>query len=186
MKKILLAILVIAFSVTAASASIIVQTQANTMGTGVGLGFSMNVIPVVLDLGVEGSMASSPWSYTDKGTYTDDTTKQKVDYEGTISWKGSRYGVFAKLNLFLITPIIHAGTQQGTISLDGDLRVPGTGTGISEASTLSGSYMSIGIPFYLGPVFAEISAGTQSIYIPHFVDITSVTDVQVAFGLSFF
>jgi hypothetical protein len=186
MKKFLIAIVVVVFSVTVSSASIIIQTQANTMGKGVGVGFSMNVVPVLLDLGIEGSTALSPWSYYDKGSYTDDVTKQKVDYAGSISWKGSRYGVFAKLNLFLITPIIRAGTQQGTISLDGDIRVPGEGFSVDDLSTLSGSYVSLGIPFYLGPVFTEISIGTQSIYIPHFMNVTSVTDVQVAFGLSFF
>jgi hypothetical protein len=185
MKKLICALTVVILLSSVASASIIVQAQANTMGEGVGLGLSMPVVPTFLDLGIEGNAAVSPWSYHDKGSYTDDNTKQKVDYEGTLSWKGSRYGAFAKFNFILITPIIHAGTQQGLATIDGDLRVPGQGTSIGESANIYGSYITLGIPFYLGPLFAEIQAGTQSLYIPHYVNIPSVTDVQLSFGLSF-
>ena len=185
MKKLFIVLVMLSVLASASSASIIVQTQANTMGKGVGLGLSMSVIPMLLDLGIEGNTASSPWEYFDKGSYIDDTTKAKVNYEGWLTLSGARYGVFAKLNLILVTPIIHAGTQKGTIAIDGDLRVPGQGGSYSDNADVYGSYVSIGIPFYIGPVFTEISAGTQSLYVPHFVDVPSVTDVQISFGLSF-
>ncbi len=185
MKKILSALVCSLVLMSAVSASIIVQTQANTMGTGVGVGLSMGLIPMVADIGIEANAAASPIVVQQSGSYEDTVTNKSVDYDGSLSWKGSRYGMFVKFNFPFITPIIHVGTQQGLITLDGDIRVPGQAETMSESGTIAGSYASIGIPFYIGPVFTEISVGTQSLYIPHYLDVGSVTDVQLAFGLSF-
>ncbi|MFC1518039.1 hypothetical protein ACFL5G_05755 [Candidatus Margulisiibacteriota bacterium] len=185
MKKIIIAFLVVLSLASVSSASIIVQTQANLTGTGVGLGLSMPVVPMLLDLGVEVNSASSPWSYSDKGSYTDPNTSQVVNYDGTLSWKGTRYGIFAKFNLAFITPIIRAGAQEATISLDGSVRLLNEGGAITEEEKMYGSYISIGFPFYIGPVFIEPSIGTQSIYVPHYLNVKSFADFQLAIGMSF-
>ncbi|MBU0581268.1 MAG: hypothetical protein KKA19_08830 [Candidatus Margulisbacteria bacterium] len=183
MKKIIVYLILSFLLASASSASIILQTQANTMGPGLGAGFSIPVVPMLLDLGVEYNQATSPWSVNMSGSYTDNNNNYAT-YDGNLKWRGKRYGVFAKLNFVFITPIIHAGTQEADISLDGDIRIPGTSDTINEVSKVYGSYISIGIPFYIGPVFIEPSFGTQSIYIPDYANYKSVPEFQLAFGVS--
>lgn len=184
MKKFLVSLIIILALGSNSFASIIAQTQVNSMGTGVGVGLSGPLIPMLLDFGIEANRAVSPIKVPQEGTYTDEVTNQKVEYEGTLSWQGTRYGVFLKFNLPFISPIIHAGTQEADISLDGDIRIPGQEASISEVSKLYGSYISIGLPFYIGPLFIEPSFGTQSIYVPHFTNIKSITEFQISCGLS--
>ena len=184
MKKFIIASFLILLLAGASSASIRIQTQANTMGMGLGAGLSMPVIPILMDLGVEVTSATNPWSYSAEGSYVDEATKQTVNYDGTLSWQGTRYGIFLKLNLPFISPIIRAGAQQATISVDGDIHAVGISGALDEDATLTGSYVSLGLPFYIGPVYIEPSFGTQSLYIPHYLNEKSIIDFQLAFGLS--
>jgi hypothetical protein len=167
-------------------AAIRLQGQADILGYGVGLGLGTQVIPLLLEVGVEGSTHSLP-PINVKGTH------QSVDYDGDVNIAVNRVGGYAKftipgLNLIPIVgafanPTLHFGTQSGTIGVDGNVRL-GTGVPFDDNRKIDGAYALLGFPSYLAWFFIEPAIGTQHIYVPG-VTSTSFYDVQLAIGASF-
>jgi hypothetical protein len=163
------------------------QGQVSSLGYGAGLGLGMQVIPVLLEVGLEGSTHTWP-VIKSKGEY------QGVPYDGNISLSASRAGGYAKFTIpglslipivgLLAHPTIHAGTQSGVLSAGDAARLPGFGVPFSGNRKIEGSYALLGFPGYLLWFFIEPAIGTQHIYVPGVANI-SYTDVQLAIGASF-
>ena len=87
-------------------------------------------------------------------------------------------------------PIIHAGSLSGKVTpkIDsvGGMPVFGDATGLIDGDvTLSGSYVRLGLPFYLGPLYIEPSAGSQTLTLKGISKAYTIPDAQVAIGFSF-
>jgi hypothetical protein len=183
MKKILLFLCVLSLGFSAVR----LQGQAGVAGYGLGAGFGSQVIPFLLEAGLEGAIYEWPETKSD-GTY------QNVPYDGSLNLNLTRAGAYAKfsipgLNLVPIlglfaNPTIHAGTQNGAVSVDGEARLGGIGVPIEGRVPLQGAYANLGFPSYILWLFIEPSIGTQHVYIPGYLN-QSLLDAQIALGVSF-
>jgi hypothetical protein len=183
MKKILLFLCVLSLGFSAVR----LQGQAGVAGYGLGAGFGLQVIPLLLEAGLEGAVYEWP-EVKSKGTY------QNAPYDGSLKLNLTRAGAYAKfsipgLNLVPVlglfaNPTIHAGTQNGAIGVDGEARLGGVGAPIEGRVPVQGAYASLGFPSYILWLFIEPSIGTQHIYVPGYLN-QSLLDAQIALGVSF-
>lgn len=184
MKKFILLSLVI---MSLGFSAIRLQGQSSVLGYGLGIGLGTQVIPVLLEMGIEGSAHTLP-TFSTKGTY------DGIAYDGELNSSMTRMGGYAKFHIPLINlipilnffayPTIHAGTQSGYINVDGSVRL-GTGEVFADRTQFQGSYALLGFPNYLGPLFIEPSVGTQHLAIPGVLNLESAYDAQIAIGVSF-
>ncbi|MDR2432039.1 MAG: hypothetical protein LBD99_07305 [Candidatus Margulisbacteria bacterium] len=185
MRKITLLFLAL---VSLGSAALRLQGQAGALGYGFGLGLGVQVVPVLLEAGLEGSVHTIS-SIESKGAYSG------TNYDGEAKTSLSRAGGYVKfyipgLNVIPVLgifayPTIHAGTQTGFIEVDGTARLFGSGQAFDGRRAVQGSYALLGFPNYLGPLFIEPALGVQHIFIPGALDLGSVYDAQIALGVSF-
>ncbi|MDR1323185.1 MAG: hypothetical protein LBK68_01985 [Candidatus Margulisbacteria bacterium] len=186
MKKILLCLCVLSLGFSAVR----LQGQASSMGYGPGLGLGIQLIPFLLETGLEGSLHEWP-PVTVKDSY------RGSPIEGTFGLSMTRVGVYAKfsipgLNLipvlgFFANPTIHFGTQHGIVGVDGEAKIPGANTGgapLSGRYSFQGSYGLLGFPNYLLWFFIEPAFGASSIPLP-FVGLRTLYEAQIALGVSF-
>ena len=183
-KAILLMVLVSSFGFSQLKG----QVQISPLGTGIGIGVGKSVIPMLMKVGLEVQTYQSP-TVTDKGTI------DSVSYKGEYVYTGTNLGGYIAfsipaLNLvpivkILANPVIHIGSIQGNISVDGTVSALGQNEIIADTTKVSGSYMRLGLPYYIGPVYLELSAGTQT-YIIDGIGEFNLPDAQLAIGVSFF
>ena len=183
MKKLILLACLFSFSLAAFR----LQAQAGALGYGAGLGLGAQVIPLLLEVGVEGSTHTLP-TITNKGTH------QGARYDGELNISSTRAGAYAKftvpgLNLIPIAgifayPTLHVGTQSGLVAVDGSVRVLDSGAPLADKASLQGNYALLGFPNYFFWFFVEPSIGIQHIYVPGALNIDTV-DAQIALGVSF-
>jgi hypothetical protein len=141
-----------------------------------------------LEVGAEGSLHGLP-QFSSVGSY------EGVPYEGKIGMTMTRFGGFLKFNFpiadmlplvgMFFRPIVHFGTQNGLISVDGSVRPLNNGIPINESIPIRGSYVLVGFPSYLGPLFIEPAVGSQHIFVPGYGNFKNTLDAQLALGLSF-
>ncbi len=175
-------------------AGIRLQGQASTLGTGYGLGLGLNVVPLIMDIGIEGATYQMP-TFSSKGSYTDEGTGANIPYDGNVGLKSTRAGAFVALHLpvanllpfvgFLFNPVLHFGTQHVEMSVDGSVRLLNGGSAIGESLVGEGSYFLVGFPTYLGPFFIEPALGTQHIFVADYCNYKNTPEAQLAIGLSF-
>ncbi|GBR76754.1 hypothetical protein NO2_1252 [Candidatus Termititenax persephonae] len=191
MKKIiiLLCVMSLGFSM------IKIQAQTASIGEGFGLGLGLNVIPLLLEAGIEGS--THVRNYNSTGTYEYDQpggTTVKGETKGTFTTNLHRTGGYLKfsipgLNLIPFVgifayPTLHIGAQEGRIQANGDVRFFGQGEPFDGSLSVRGSYALLGFPSYLAWFYFEPSLGVQHIYIPGKVNL-DIVDAQLALGLNF-
>jgi len=190
MKKI---VLITLLSLSVLSAQIKVQGQVSTLGSGLGVGIGMKVIPIILDVGLEVQTTAIP-SLSEKGT-------KKVDgvptaYDGKFSYSATNIGGYLQLHIpainlipvvnIIANPIIHFGSINGSITVDGIVSALGQDGVIADNTIVQGSYLRLGLPFYIGPIYLEASMGTQKLAIAKVGQFESIPDVQLALGVQFF
>jgi hypothetical protein len=191
MKKYCLILLLILWCSTAFS-ELRLQGQAGLLGTGYGLGLGQQIIPFLLDGGLEGSMYSIA-PFKSVGSYNDDNLGL-VQYSGEIGLTTTRVGGYFKFNFPLLDlvpvigilghPTLHFGTQNGIASVTGEVRPLNNGIPIEAATQIKGSYFSLGFPSYLGPLFIEPSFGSQHIFLPGYGNYKNTIDASLAIGFS--
>lgn len=191
MKKIILAFLLVS---SLSLASVRLQGQASLLGVGYGLGLGMNVVPLVMDIGVEGSQSASP-VINSKGSYRDDGTGLLVPYEGKVKLNTTRVGGFVALHFpgisllpvvgALANPVLHFGTQRINMAVEGEVRLADNGAAVNENIVGQGSYFLLGFPSYLGPLFIEPAFGSQHIYLPEYANYKNSPEIQISAGLAF-
>lgn len=191
MKKILGIVLILC---SVALAGFRAQGQASLLGVGYGVGVGVNVVPLLLDVGVEGAQIASP-VINSKGTYHDDRTGEFLPYEGKVKLNTTRVGGYLALhfpgiNLLpvlgaLANPVLHFGTQRINMAVEGEVRLADNGAAINENIVGQGSYFLLGFPAYLGPLFIEPAFGSQHIFIPQYANYKNSPEVQLSLGLSF-
>lgn len=175
-------------------ATVKLQVQGSTLGTGYGLGLGTNVVPLIMDIGFEGMMYSSP-QINSKGTYKDESTGILVPYEGKIDLKTTRAGGYIALHFpglslvpiigIISNPVLHFGTQHIKINVEGNVRLADNGNAIDENLVGQGSYFLVGFPTYIGPLLIEPAIGSQHIFVDGFANYKNTPEAQLAVGLSF-
>jgi hypothetical protein len=183
MKKIFLFLCVVSLGFSAVR----LQGQAGVAGYGLGAGYGLEVIPLLLEAGVEGAVYAWP-EIKSQGQH------QGVPYDGSLNLNLTRAGVYAKFSIpglslvpvlgLFANPTIHAGAQNGMVSVDGSARLGSFGAPIEGRVPVQGSYASLGFPSYILWLFIEPSIGTQHISIPGYLN-QSLLDAQIALGVSF-
>jgi hypothetical protein len=185
-------IIILIVLVSGALAEIKLQAQAGGQGIGGGLGLGMDVIPLVMKAGVEFQSNQTP-EISQKGT------KDGISYDGSYKLASTSYGGYLAFSFPGVSmipvvgifgnPVIHAGALNGKVTpkIDsvGGMPIFGDTTGLIDGDVnISGSYIRLGLPFYLGPLFLEPSAGSQTIKVQGLSTYT-VPDAQIALGISF-
>jgi len=190
MKKVLILSLII---MSTAFAQVKVQAQVGTLGTGLGLGVGMKVIPVLLDAGLELQTCSMP-GIQDKGKV--DVDGVETAYDGEYTYSGTNIGGYLQFHIpainfipvvnILANPIIHFGSIEGRVAVEGTVSALGQAGVVADDTTVKGSYLRLGLPFYIGPVFIEPSFGSQKLAVQKVGQYENVPDAQIAIGLQFF
>jgi hypothetical protein len=189
MKRIIIGLIAV---ISCSFSAVRIQGQASVLGFGYGLGLGKQVVPMMLEAGLEGMVYNSP-TVTSKGSYTEDGAT--VDYDGEFNLRSSRVGGYLKFTTpiadklpvvgFLFRPVVHFGTQDLSLNIDGDIRFLGVGSKIEDGFNGKGSYVLIGFPFYLGPVYIEPAFGTQHIAAKGFGSYSNLPEAQVSLGVTF-
>jgi hypothetical protein len=86
----------------------------------------------------------------------------------------------------LFHPIIHFGSQNGIVSIEGTVRPINNGAAIAESLPVRGTYFMVGFPSYIGPFFfIEPGFGSQHLFVPGYANYKNTIDAQIAAGLVF-
>lgn len=185
MKKAIVLILTLCFF---AQAAIRLQAQADITGYGVGAGLGTEIIPLLFEVGIEGSSHTLP-SVKNTGSF------EGVPYSGIMSMHMTRVGGYAQLHFpglgfvpvigMFANPILHFGTQNGIINIDGEVRPVNNGYPIEGTLPVNGSYVLVGFPTYFGPLFIEPAFGAQHLYITQYANYKNTLDAQLSLGVKF-
>jgi hypothetical protein len=191
MKKVLIFVLATCFF---AQASIRLQAQADLTGYGLGAGVGTEIVPLLFELGLEGSTHVFP-SVKNSGSFVESETGTTIPYSGTLSMQMTRFGGYAQLHLpgigfvpvigLFANPILHFGTQNGVINVDGTVRPINNGYPITDKLPVHGSYFLVGFPTYFGPLFVEPAFGAQHLYVAEYANYKNTLDAQISMGVKF-
>lgn len=192
MRKLILSLLILTLF-SSAQAFVKIQGQVASLGYGYGIGIDMPVIPLIMKLGLEGMIYSSP-KLSAKGTYKNESTGVKSSYDGSFTADSTRFGAYLNFNVpvlsslpfvgFLFRPVIHAGTQRINLNVDGSVYF-GDNLPVDQSIVAEGAYALIGFPFNLGPVFIEPAIGVQHIFAEHYGNFPNTPEAQLAIGVAF-
>lgn len=191
MKKTLLFILTVCLF---AQASVRLQMQADVTGYGAGLALGTDVVPLLFEVGMEGSTHTFP-SVKNTGSFIDSEAGETITYSGLMSMHMTRVGLYAQLHFpgldllpiigMFAHPTLHFGTQNGIITVDGEVRPVNNGYPIEGKLPVRGSYCLVGFPSYIGPFFIEPAFGAQHIYVAQYANYKNTLDAQLSLGVKF-
>ena len=177
-----------------ANASIRLQAQADVTGYGVGAGLGTDIVPLFFEAGLEGSVHTFP-SVKSAGAFNDADTGVTIPYSGIMSMHMARVGGFAQLHIpgigllpvigIFANPIVHFGTQNGIINVDGTVRPVNNGYPITGTLPIRGSYCLVGFPSYFGPFFVEPAFGSQHLFVAQYANYKNTLDAQLSMGVKF-
>jgi len=188
MKKVTLVLLII-FSFV--FAEIKIQGQATTKGNGIGLGIGKSIIPMFLSVGLEADSNQS-------GAIDSSKTIDSITYEGSFTVQTTSVGGYIALSFpgislipvvgMFASPIIHVGSITGTVAADidagGGIPFFGTTSVIGDDVSISGGYVRLGLPFYIGPLFLEPSFGSDTLVV-NGLGTFPLPSAQIAVGIKF-
>lgn len=191
MKKLLVFTFILCFF---AQASVRLQAQADVTGYGVGAGLGTEIIPLLFEVGLEGSTHAFP-AVKNSGSFVEPETDMTIPYSGTLSMHMTRFGGYAQLHFpglslvpfigIFANPILHFGTQNGIINVDGEVRPINNGYPITDKLPVRGSYCLVGFPTYFGPLFIEPAFGAQHIFVAQYANYKNTLDAQLSLGVKF-
>jgi hypothetical protein len=149
---------------------------------------------LLFEAGIEGSTHVFP-AVKSAGTMQDPDAGITIPYSGIMSMNMTRVGGYAQLHFpglglipfvgILANPILHFGSQNGLIWVDGSVRPINNGYPIETNLPVHGSYALVGFPSYFGPLFIEPAFGAQHIYIANCANYKNTLDAQLSMGLKF-
>lgn len=191
MKKLFILVCTLCFF---AQASIRLQAQADLTGYGFGAGLGTDLVPLFFEAGLEGSTHTFP-PVKSVGTFTEEGSGNTISYSGIMSMQMTRFGAYAQLHLpgvglipvlgLFANPVLHFGTQNGLIYVDGDVRPINNGYPITDKLPVRGSYCLLGFPSYFGPFFLEPAFGAQHLYVAQYANYKNTVDAQLSLGVKF-